>query len=381
MACHKVNDYRPAEVCTGSRACAASDSHGDKSAFYGDKNVSSPSKKMMTRSSRRVFLLMTATPLRPAAPDELWQTLPPTPAPVSGGSANFADVNRIRLFHAEIGVGPPVVLPHGGLANSDYFGNEARALAQACRVILGDSRGHVRSTRDQRPFGYDLMADDVGALLDTLKIDKLASLGRSDGAIIGLDLAMRASREYAQLSATPEQYAAFRDQFGKIWEHEPNWTDTQLRKIRTPVWIVDGEHDEGIKREHTEHIAATIPGAPLLILADVSHFRIPAGSYHIQRRAVELPRRAAAVGINAAGSASLSGSDTFYPTTEFGPTAAPRSAVALNDQQLERRNFKIYRLKIDEGADDAARPQPCRIDRPDPPEKAVRTAADRHPGR
>jgi hypothetical protein len=28
-----------------------------------------------------------------------------------------------------------------------------------------------RSTRDQRPFGYDLMADDVVRLLDSLKID------------------------------------------------------------------------------------------------------------------------------------------------------------------------------------------------------------------
>jgi pimeloyl-ACP methyl ester carboxylesterase len=140
----------------------------------------------------------------------------------------------------EIGVGPPVVLLHGGLANSDYFGNQARALAQAYRVILVDSRGHGRSTRGRRPFGYDLMADDVVALLDTLKIDKAAILGWSDGAIIGLDLAMRhpervsrvfafgpntlvsglkddfeknptfaafvarGNREYAQLSATPE---------------------------------------------------------------------------------------------------------------------------------------------------------------------------------
>ncbi|MEH2548870.1 pimeloyl-ACP methyl ester carboxylesterase [Bradyrhizobium sp. AZCC 2262] len=265
-------------------------------------------KKMMTRFSLLVFLLVAATPLRPAAADELWQTLPPTPAAVSGGSAGFADVNGIRLFYAEIGVGPPVVLLHGGLANSDYFGNQARALAQAYRVILVDSRGHGRSTRDQRPFGYDLMADDVVALLDTLKIDKAAILGWSDGAIIGLDLAMRhpervsrvfafggntsvsglkddfeknptfaafvarANREYAQLSATPEQYTTFRDQIGRMWEHEPNWTDTQLREIRTPVWVVDGEHDEGIKREHTEHIAATIPGARLLILANVSHF-------------------------------------------------------------------------------------------------------------
>jgi len=264
----------------------------------------------MRRWCLLVFLFVLAMRLSPAATAELWQTLPPTPAPVAGGHSGTAEINGIRLFHVEIGSGPPVVLLHGGLANSDYFGNQARALAQSYRVILVDSRGHGRSTRDQRPFGYDLMADDVVALLDTLKNDKAAIVGWSDGAIIGLDLAMRhpervtrvfafgvntsisglkddfeknptfaafvarASQEYAQLSATPKQYADFHDQIGKMWEHEPNWTDEQLRKIRTPVWVVDGEHDEGIKREHTEYIAATIPGARLLILPDVSHFAL-----------------------------------------------------------------------------------------------------------
>jgi pimeloyl-ACP methyl ester carboxylesterase len=265
-------------------------------------------EEVMTRFSLLVFLFALATPLRPGDAAELWRTLPPTPAPVAGGHSGYADVNGIRLFHHEIGSGPPVVLLHGGLANSDYLGNQARALARAHRVILVDSRGHGRSTRDQRPFGYDLMADDVVALLDTLKIDKATIVGWSDGAIIGLDLAMRhpervtrvfafgantstsglkdgfetnptfaaflarSRREYARLSATPRQYTAFHDQIGKMWENQPNWSDARLREIRTPVWVVDGEHDEGIKREHTDYIAATIPGARVLILPNVSHF-------------------------------------------------------------------------------------------------------------
>jgi pimeloyl-ACP methyl ester carboxylesterase len=175
-------------------------------------------------------------------------------------------------------------------------------------VILVDSRGHGRSTRDQRPFGYDLMADDVVALLDTLRIDKAAIVGWSDGAIIGLDMAMRhpervsrvfafgantstaglkddieknptfaafierAGGEYARLSPTPGEYAAFQEQIGKMWESEPNWSDEQLRTIKAPVLVVDGEHDEAIRRQHTEAIAATIPGARLLILPGVSHF-------------------------------------------------------------------------------------------------------------
>ena len=175
-------------------------------------------------------------------------------------------------------------------------------------VVLMDSRGHGRSTRDARPYGYDLMADDVTALMDALKIPKADIVGWSDGGILGIDLAMRhkdrvgkvfafaantvtsgvkegveknptfaafierAGHEYAELSATPKEYAAFVDQISKMWGDQPNWTDAELAAIDTPVLVVDGDHDEAIKREHTEYIAATIPHAGLLILPNVSHF-------------------------------------------------------------------------------------------------------------
>ena len=55
-------------------------------------------------------------------------------------------------------------------------------------------------------------------------------------------------------------------------ETDPNWTDAQLQSIQAPVLVADGDHDEAIKRAHTEYIAATIPGAGLLILPNTSHF-------------------------------------------------------------------------------------------------------------
>jgi hypothetical protein len=35
----------------------------------------------------------------------------------------------------------------------------------------------------------------------------------------------------------------------------------QLRHIVVPTWIVDGDRDEAIKRENTDHMAALIPGS------------------------------------------------------------------------------------------------------------------------
>jgi pimeloyl-ACP methyl ester carboxylesterase len=144
--------------------------------------------------------------------------------------------------------------------------------------------------------------------MDALKVPRADIVGWSDGGILGLDLAIRhpdrvgkifafaantvtsgvkddveknltfaafierAGHEYQAYSATPKEYDAFVQRISKMWADQPNWTDAQLKAIAAPVLVADGDHDEAIKREHTEYIAAMIPGAGLLILPNTSHF-------------------------------------------------------------------------------------------------------------
>jgi pimeloyl-ACP methyl ester carboxylesterase len=254
------------------------------------------------------LMLLLVLSVLPARAAERWEVLPPTPAPVTSAHSGQAEANGISVHYAIYGQGSPVILLHGGLANMEYWGQQIEALAPHHTVIVMDSRGHGGSTSDSRPYSYDLMTDDVVALMDVLKVPKADIVGWSDGGIIGLDLAMRypervgkivafaantmtsgvidgmeknptfaafierAGHEYETHSATPNDYNAFVEQIGKMWASQPNWTDAQLKAITAPVLVVDGDHDEAVKREHTEHIAATIPGAGLLILPNVSHF-------------------------------------------------------------------------------------------------------------
>jgi pimeloyl-ACP methyl ester carboxylesterase len=253
-----------------------------------------------------LFLALTAAPL--AAQTPRWQTLPPTPTLPAATKSGLAPVNGVRIWYATFGKGQPVILLHGGLANANYWGHQVRDLARRYQVIVMDSRGHGRSTRDARPFGYNLMADDVIGLMDFLKLPRAAIVGWSDGGILGIDLAMRyparitkvfafaantdpsgvvegveknptfarfierAGEEYKKLSATPTQYDAFVEAISGMWASEPNWTEAQLKAIRVPIQVVDGDHDEAIKRPHTERMAELIPGAGLLIQPNVSHF-------------------------------------------------------------------------------------------------------------
>lgn len=100
-----------------------------------------------------------------------------------------------QIWYATYGFGTPVILLHGGLGHRGNWGYQVPALiASGYRAILIDSRGHGRSTRDARPFRYELLASDVLAVLDALALENVAVVGWSDGACSALILAMTPPR-------------------------------------------------------------------------------------------------------------------------------------------------------------------------------------------
>lgn len=240
--------------------------------------------------------------------EDRWMSAPdPAPMPTAN-SSGYAPVDGIKMYYAIYGSGEPILMIHGGVSWGDYWSSEVADLMKDHMVIVADTRGHGRSTRDIQTFSYDLLTDDYVALLDYLKIERTAIVGWSDGGIIGIDMAMRypqrltkvfaqaanvtldgilptafdgpvvnaslakAQETYARVSPTPDQFDDFMTQVGVMWGSEPNWTDAQLGKITTPIAVVVGDHDELIARAHTDHMAAAIPGAVEIILKDVSHF-------------------------------------------------------------------------------------------------------------
>ena len=222
----------------------------------------------------------------------------------------YVEREGAAIWYASYGAGRPVILLHGGLGNSGNWGYQLPALlAGGYRAILIDSRGHGRSTRDDRPFSYELMAGDVAAVMDALGVERAALVGWSDGACTALVLAAdqprraagvlffgcnmdasgvmeitdwsapalgncisRHRQDYALLSATPDRFDDFAEAVGLMQRTEPNYTAADLEAIRTPVAIVHSEHDEFIKAEHAAYLARTIPGAEFIHLAGVSHF-------------------------------------------------------------------------------------------------------------
>jgi pimeloyl-ACP methyl ester carboxylesterase len=238
-----------------------------------------------------------------------WQVIPPTPNLPAPNYSGYAPINHVKIWYAEYGQGSPVILLHGGLVNSNYWGKLIPALKKHYHIIVMDSRGHGRSTLNNESLSYHLMAKDVLALMDFLHLQKAAIVGSSDGANIGLDIAIhhperltklfacggnsnpeaimdvsqypsfsaftkRIKNEYMILSPTPSiaSYNLLSQRILKMWESEPNFTAQMLGRIAVPVWIVAGEYDEAVKRSNTEYMAKTIHHARLLIEPNVGHF-------------------------------------------------------------------------------------------------------------
>jgi hypothetical protein len=150
-----------------------------------------------------------------------WEMLPETPELPAAGREGEAPVNGIKIWHAVYGSGEPVLMLHGGLGNSNYWGNQISTLAGSYQVIVMDSRGHGRSTRDVRPYSYDLMATDVVALMDFLKLRKPSS---SAGATVrSSDSSWRSTILNASAECSPLRRTASHRAF-------TSWTTTYCSK-------------------------------------------------------------------------------------------------------------------------------------------------------
>jgi pimeloyl-ACP methyl ester carboxylesterase len=179
-----------------------------------------------------------------------------------------------QIWYATFGAGHCVIMLRGGLGHSGNWGYQVLGLIRCgyC-VVLIDSRGHGRSTRDEQPYTYELMASDVLAVMDHLRLEKAAFVGWSDGACTALVLARSAAprsagvfffacnmdpsgikdikpspvlsrclarhtKDYAQLSATPDQFRAFAEAVRRMQRTEPNYSLRDLAEIHVPVTIV-----------------------------------------------------------------------------------------------------------------------------------------------
>lgn len=218
--------------------------------------------------------------------------------PIAG---KYYNIRGIKIYCETYGSGEPLLLIHGNGGSIDNFIMQIPYLSKKYQVIAVDSRAQGKSVDNKDSLSYEMMADDLAALLQQMKIESANVIGWSDGGINALLLAMRHPEKVKKLAITganlwPDDTAmepsewlnmqkGFREitdkspktaqdslsyKLQKLMATQPNITLGQLSKISVPVLVIGGDHDM-IRPEHTLQIFRALPRASLWILPNSGH--------------------------------------------------------------------------------------------------------------
>ena len=238
----------------------------------------------------------------------------------------YVRINDIDLYSEVDGTGDPVLLLHGGFCSIEHLRAQSDALLPDYRVFAFERPGHGRSADIDEDFSYPRGVADTLAYLDAHGIESANVIGYSDGAIIGLLLALEHPERVRSLvaisanldpsaftqsegahgpvldalapapaaaSATsaaaaepkpdvermhyealspdgPEHADIVLDKLFRLWTTEPSIDPADLAAITARTLVMSGDRDT-IRPDHSLLIAASIPGAQLCIVPGTSH--------------------------------------------------------------------------------------------------------------
>ena len=217
----------------------------------------------------------------------------------------YADIRGFKMYYEIYGKGEPLLIIHGNGGSIVNFSNQIPYFAKNYQVILADSRAQGKSVDPSDSLSYEMMTDDLNALLDQLGLKSCYVIGWSDGGINGLLLAIRHPDKVKKLAVTganlwPDTTAV--DPFVYNWamkynqnlletmkkpganiaqtknqlklahllSYEPHITIQQLQTITCPTLVIGGDHDV-IRPKHTMLIAQSIPNSYLWIIPNSGH--------------------------------------------------------------------------------------------------------------
>jgi pimeloyl-ACP methyl ester carboxylesterase len=217
----------------------------------------------------------------------------------------YASIRGFKMYYEVYGKGDPVLIIHGNGGSINNFLYQIPYFAKNYQVIIADSRAQGKSIDPTDSLSYEMMTDDLNALLDTLHLKSCNVIGWSDGGINGLLLAIRHPDKVKKLAVTganlwPDSTAVdpfvykwamdmnkiARDSISKmknptpekknelkllhLLSYEPHITIEQLHTITCPVLVIGGDHDV-IQPKHTMLIAQSIPNSYLWIIPNSGH--------------------------------------------------------------------------------------------------------------
>ena len=218
---------------------------------------------------------------------------------------NSISIDGTKQYYEVYGQGEPLVLIHGNGGNIAYMKPQIEFFAKKYKVIVMDCRGRGKSELGKDSLTYTQMAKDIVGILNYLHLDSTYVVGRSDGGILALLLAIHYPQKVKKAVAfaanlTPDNKGLYpffynevqRDrkqademirkkdttknwkviqQRNRMIEFQPHISARDLQKIKCPVLVMSTDRDI-IPEEHTLFIYRNISKANLCIVTGENHY-------------------------------------------------------------------------------------------------------------
>jgi pimeloyl-ACP methyl ester carboxylesterase len=104
---------------------------------------------------------------------------------------SYARVNGLNIYYEIHGTGSPLVLLGGSFMTIEAMGQMLSLLSKSRQVIAVELQGHGHTADVDRPLSYELMADDIAALITHLELEQADIFGFSMGGSVALQTAIR----------------------------------------------------------------------------------------------------------------------------------------------------------------------------------------------
>jgi pimeloyl-ACP methyl ester carboxylesterase len=211
---------------------------------------------------------------------------------------SYASINGLDLYYEIQGSGQPLVLLPGAYMTIAAMGTIVPELAATRRVVAVELQGHGHTADIERPLRYDLMADDVAALVQHLHLERADIFGYSLGGGVALQTAIRhpgvvrklvlastafkrdgwypevvatmramsvegfavtpLPEEYRTISPRPEAWPTVVAKLRELVTSDYDWTD-DVAALKTPVLLLVGDGD-GLRLEHAVEFFGLLGG-------------------------------------------------------------------------------------------------------------------------
>lgn len=219
----------------------------------------------------------------------------------NSSAGRYIPIRGIRYYTETYGKGKPLVLLHGNGGSIASMTSIIPYFSKSYKVIAIDSRAQGKSIDTQDSLSFEMIADDVAAVLDSMGIGKADFIGWSDGGIVALEMAIRYPKQVKKITATganiTHDSTAFAD---GVWSNDRHYYDSvkyiprttpseknawklflldwlqpnisleQLHQITAAALIVCGDHDV-ISLEQAVTIFRNIPKAQLWVVPNSGH--------------------------------------------------------------------------------------------------------------